>query len=356
MSDTVSKAVRRRMLVTGGAGFLGANFVRYWSGQHADDHLVVLDALTYAGDRTRLADLETRGAMEFVVGDICDEVLVRDLLVQHRIDTIVHFAAESHVDRSIVDGGRFVRTNVLGTQALLDAARSVWQERGTWRSGVRFHHVSTDEVYGPLAEGASSFNERSPYNPSSPYSASKAASDHLVRAAGVTHGLPYSISHCANNYGPFQHAEKLIPFMLRQALHGLPLTIYGDGLQRREWLAVHDHCVALDAILGADVAGETFCIGGGTELTNLELVHRLCGMLDARFAANPALADRFPLCPAALGASSRTLIIHVTDRLGHDRRYALDSSKLSVLTGATPGVVFDEALERVVAAVLSDMA
>jgi dTDP-glucose 4,6-dehydratase len=340
-------------LVTGGAGFLGANFVRTWSAAHPTDHLVVLDALTYAGDRTRLSDLEARGAIHFVVGDICDEALAYRIFTQHQIDTVVHFAAESHVDRSIVHGAPFVRTNVLGTQALLDAARAAWCVDGTWKAGVRFHHVSTDEVYGPLADDTAPFNERSPYHPSSPYSASKAASDHLVRAAGVTHGLPYSISHCANNYGPYQHAEKLIPFMLTQALQGLPLTIYGDGLQRREWLSVHDHCMALDAILCADVAGETFCIGGGTELTNLELVHQLCDALDAHFAGNASLGDQFPQCPAALGAPCRTLITHVADRPGHDRRYALDSSKLRALTGSSPATHFAAGLEEVVAAMLS---
>lgn len=348
----MSTASARRMLVTGGAGFLGANFVRYWAARHPSDHQVVLDALTYAGDRSRVADLETNGPVYFVVGDIGDERLVRELMVQQRIDTIVHFAAESHVDRSIVDGATFVRTNVLGTQSLLDAARAAWFAQGQWRPGVRFHHVSTDEVYGPLAPDAPPFNERSPYNPSSPYSASKAASDHLVRAAGVTHGLPYSISHCANNYGPFQHAEKLIPFMVSQALEGLPLTIYGDGLQRREWLAVQDHCAALDAILHADVAGETFCIGGGTELSNLELVQRLCDMIDAPFQADASLRDRFPRCPAALGVPCRSLIAHVMDRPGHDRRYALDSTKLRVLTNASPTTEFGVGLEQVVAMAL----
>lgn len=338
----------RRLLVTGGAGFLGANFVRYWSARYRDDVLVVLDALTYAGDRSRLAELEAEGRVTLVVGDICHGALVHALLIDHDIDTVVHFAAESHVDRSILDGVPFVQTNVLGTQTLLDAARAAWCVDGTWRPDVRFHHVSTDEVYGPLAEEAPPFTETSPYNPSSPYSASKAASDHLVRAAGITHGLPYTISHCANNYGPFQHSEKLIPFMITRALRGESLTIYGDGQQRREWLSVHEHCVALDAILRADVAGETFCIGSGVELVNLELVQRLCDMLDGRFAANASLRDRFPQCPASLGAPCRTLITHVADRPGHDRRYAMDATKLARLTGVRMQRDFLPELERVV--------
>lgn len=337
----------RRLLVTGGAGFLGANFVRYWSARYRDAALVVLDALTYAGDRSRLADLEAEGRVVFVVGDVCDGGLAQSLLTQYDIDTVVHFAAESHVDRSIVDGVSFVRTNVLGTQTMIDAARAVWCTKGTWRPGARFHHVSTDEVYGPLAYDAPPFTEASPYRPSSPYSASKAASDHLVRAAGITHGLPYTISHCANNFGPFQHSEKLIPFMITRALRGEPLTIYGDGQQRREWLSVHEHCVALDAILRADVAGETFCIGSGMEFVNLELVQHLCDMLDARFVADASLRNRFPRCPATLGASCRTLITHVVDRPGHDRRYALDSTKLVRLTGATLRRDVSVALEQV---------
>lgn len=346
---------QKSLLITGGAGFLGANFVRYWSGQYPEDALVVLDLLTYAGDRSRLADLETAGAVTVVVGDICDEALVRALLLEHRIDTLVHFAAESHVDRSIQNAAPFVRTNVLGTQSLLDAARGAWRCEGRWRAGVRFHHVSTDEVYGPLADDAAPFTEASPYNPSSPYSASKAASDHLVRAAGVTHDLSYSISHCANNFGPYQHAEKLIPFMIAQALRGAPLTLYGDGLQRREWLSVFDHCEALDAILHADVAGETFCIGSGVELSNLELVQRLCDLLDARFAADRVLCDRFPQCPAALGAPCRSLLTYVADRPGHDRRYAMDSTKLERLTGVRARRNFSGELERVVDGILMGM-
>jgi len=231
----------RKLLVTGGAGFIGGNFVHYWMREHADDRLVVLDALTYAGNLATIAGSEGRGTMRFVHGDITDGELVAALLAEETIDTIIHFAAESHVDRSIVQPGTFVRTNVVGTQVLLDAARNAWKTSEGWRAGVRFHHVSTDEVYGSLAPGDHPFTEKTPYAPSSPYAASKAASDHLVRAYSHTYGLPISISNCSNNYGPYQFPEKLIPLIIVNALRGIALPIYGDGRQVRDWLFVEDH-------------------------------------------------------------------------------------------------------------------
>lgn len=340
----------RSLLVTGGAGFIGANFVHWWASNHPDDRMVVLDALTYAGDRTRLAPLEARRAVTFVHGDIADRPLVESLLVQHAVTHVVHFAAESHVDRSIATPDAFVRTNVWGTHVLLEAVRAVWCRDGQWRPGVRFHQVSTDEVFGSLEPGATPFTERSPCAPSSPYSASKAAADHFVRAAGRTYGLPYSISYAANNYGPFQYPEKLIPFMVRQALAGAPLPLYGDGEQTREWLHVRDHNAMLAQVLLADdAAGESYNLGGQTECTNREVVQRLCAHLDARFAAEPALAARYPDCPAARGQACATLIRHVTDRPGHDRRYALDTGKYTQRFGPPALTPFESGLAETVA-------
>jgi dTDP-glucose 4,6-dehydratase len=339
----------RRLLITGGAGFIGGNFVHYWAEAHPSDELVVLDALTYAGNRQTLAEPLARGQATLVHGDIADAAVVRALLMERAIDTVVHFAAESHVDRSIAAPSVFVRTNVLGTQVLLDACREAWWSAGQWRDGVRFHHVSTDEVYGDLAPNDPPFTEASPYAPSSPYAASKAAADHLVRAYARTFGLPASISNCSNNYGPFHFPEKLIPLMIVNALHGRALTLYGDGLQIRDWLYVEDHCRAIEAILERGHAGQTFNVGGRAEHTNLDIVHRLCAQLDARFADDAALRTRFPACPAARGVSCATLITHVADRRGHDRRYAIDPSALSATLGVDPRESLESGLARTVA-------
>jgi dTDP-glucose 4,6-dehydratase len=250
--------------------------------------------------------------------------LVAETIGSHGVDTIVHFAAESHVDRSIHEPAAFIRTNVAGTQVLLDAARTAWCRDGRWRDDVRFHHVSTDEVYGSLGPDDPAFSERTPYAPSSPYAASKAASDHLVRAYQHTYGLPASISNCSNNYGPYQFPEKLVPLMIVNALGGLPLPIYGDGQQVRDWLFVEDHCAAIDRIVGADVSGRTFNVGGRAERKNVDLVSQLCRLIDLRFAADAMLPARFPDCPAAHGRSCESLMQSVTDRPGHDRRYAID--------------------------------
>lgn len=317
----------RTLLITGGAGFMGSHFAHHWATRHPVDRIVVLDALTYAGNRDSIAKLERTNRIQFVHADVCDSAAVHSAMRDHDVNTIVHFAAESHVDRSIASAEVFVRTNVLGTQVLLDAARDAWRANGTWREGVRFHQISTDEVYGELGANDAPFTEESQYRPSSPYAASKAAADHFVRAAGRTHGLPYSISHCANNYGPHQYPEKLIPLMLANALAGRTLPIYGSGLQMREWIYVTDHSAAVERILLADVAGESFNIGSGRECTNLDLVRLLCAQLDARFAADPSLVDRFPACPAASGRPCSSAIAHVADRAGHDRRYAMDVSK-----------------------------
>jgi dTDP-glucose 4,6-dehydratase len=339
----------RNLLVTGAAGFIGGNFVHYWTREHAGDRVVVLDALTYAGNLATIASLEATGEILVVQGDIVDAELVGRLLAEHDIDTIVHFAAESHVDRSIVEPGTFIRTNVVGTQVLLDAARNAWRSAdGVWRAGARFHHVSTDEVYGSLNPGDPPFTEMTPYAPSSPYAASKAASDHLVRAYHHTYGLPVTISNCSNNYGPYQFPEKLIPLMIVNALRGLPLPLYGDGRQVRDWLFVEDHCVAIDKIVRSNATGRTFNVGGRAEHENVHIVHQLCDLIDHRFAADDSLATRFPECPAARGTRCTSLIAYVRDRPGHDRRYAIDPSVIASTLAFEPAETLRTGLGRTV--------
>ena len=318
------------LLVTGGAGFIGANFVRLWRDKHPGDAITVLDALTYAGNRANLAGT----GVDLIEGDIRDTALVETLLRDRAIVTLVHFAAESHVDRSILGPDAFIDTNIIGTHSLLKAARSVWLA-GTGRPH-RFHHVSTDEVYGSLAPADLGFSETTPYAPNSPYSASKAASDHLVRAYHHTYGLQVTTSNCSNNYGPYQFPEKLIPLFLINALHGRPLPIYGDGMQVRDWLHVEDHCFGIELILARGVTGETYNIGGGAELPNMTVVDTLCAAVDAAFVRDPGLAQRFPDAPAARGMATASLKTNVTDRLGHDRRYAIDETKIRERLGYTP--------------------
>jgi dTDP-glucose 4,6-dehydratase len=319
------------LLITGGAGFIGGNFVHYWRARHPQDRIIVLDALTYAGNRATIADVAN---VELVVGDIGDTALVEKLLREHRLDTIVNFAAESHVDRSITGPDAFVETNIVGTHSLLKAARSVWLDG----EGMphRFHHVSTDEVYGSLAPNDPAFSETTAYAPNSPYSASKAASDHLVRAYHHTYGLNVTTSNCSNNYGPYQYPEKLIPLFVLNALSGRPLPIYGDGMNVRDWLHVEDHCRGIEAILERGVPGEVYNIGGGQELPNLTVVEEICKGVDAAFAQDPSLASRFPDAPAAAGRPTATLKTFVEDRKGHDRRYAIDETKARSELGYAP--------------------
>ena len=312
-----------KLLVTGGAGFIGTNFVRYWRDQYAADTIVVLDALTYAGNR---ANLDGVAAIEFVHGDIRDQALVESLLTDHGLDTIVHFAAESHVDRSISGPDAFIETNILGTHSLLKAARKVWLDAGSGQPH-RFHHVSTDEVYGSLGPSDPAFSEITPYQPNSPYSASKAASDHLVRAYHHTYGLQTTTSNCSNNYGPYQFPEKLIPLFLINALHGKPLPIYGDGMNVRDWLYVEDHCRGIELALTKGRIGETYNIGGGAELPNLTVIDTLCAAIDQAFQADQTLASQYPACPAAQNTPTASLKTYVKDRAGHDRRYAIDDTK-----------------------------
>lgn len=313
------------LLVTGGAGFIGANFVSYWRRSRPADRIVVLDALTYAGNLGSLAQLCDSDACRFVHGDICDAGLVDQLFEKFDFATVVHFAAESHVDRSIHASQAFTRTNVQGTHTLLDTALAAWRHSF---DGRRFHHVSTDEVFGSLGPQDPPFTELSRYDPKSPYAASKAASDFLVRSYAHTHGLPVTITNCSNNYGPYQFPEKLIPLMIVNALAGQSLPIYGDGGNVRDWLYVEDHCAALGLVLERGRLGETYNIGGGQEMPNIELVGTLCDEIDGRFAADKGLARRFPDCPAAGGGKTRELMTFVKDRPGHDRRYAICADKL----------------------------
>ncbi|RDC59682.1 dTDP-glucose 4,6-dehydratase [Alteripontixanthobacter maritimus] len=332
------------LLVTGGAGFIGGNFVHYWREAHPEDTIHVLDALTYAGNRATIADLPDE---QFVEGDICNSDMVEKLLRDRAIDTVVHFAAESHVDRSITGPDAFIETNVVGTHSMLKAARKVWLD-GSGR-GHRFHHVSTDEVYGSLGPNDPAFSETTAYAPNSPYSASKAGSDHLVRAYHHTFGLDVTTSNCSNNYGPYQYPEKLIPLFLINALHGRPLPIYGDGMNVRDWLHVEDHCRGIEAAFTDGKAGEVYNIGGGQELPNLHVIDAVCRGVDAAFAADPELARRFPGAPAAQGKPSDSLKTFVEDRKGHDRRYAIDETKAREELGYSASRTFDEGFAQTLA-------
>jgi dTDP-glucose 4,6-dehydratase len=324
----------RRLLVTGGAGFIGSNFVHHWCQHYPNDRVVVLDALTYAGNRANLAGLEEQENFRFVQGDICDRSLVDRLLQTENIDTITHFAAESHVDRSILGPGAFVQTNVVGTYTLLEAFRQHWQANSQ-PANYRFLHVSTDEVYGSLGADDPAFSETTPYAPNSPYSASKAGSDHLVRAYYHTYELPTIITNCSNNYGPYQFPEKLIPLICINTLMGKPLPVYGDGKNVRDWLYVGDHCSALDVVINRGAPGETYNIGGNNEVENINLVQMLCKLMDE-------LAPELPVHPA------QNLITFVKDRPGHDRRYAINATKIKTQLGWTPSVTVAEGLRLTV--------
>jgi dTDP-glucose 4,6-dehydratase len=335
----------RSLLVTGGAGFIGANFVHHWHRWHPSERIVVLDALTYAGNRMSLASLEASADLVFVQGDIVDTGLVESTLREHGIDTVVHFAAESHVDRSIVGPDAFIETNVVGTHSLLKACRKLWLQKGL-AAQHRFHHISTDEVFGSLGPQDPPFREDTPYAPNSPYAASKAASDHLVRAYAHTFGLQVTTTNCSNNYGPFHFPEKLIPLVIVNLLEGKPLPIYGDGRNVRDWLFVADHCRAIELVLDRGRAGETYNVGGRAERTNLELVRALCAIADAAFAADASLAGRFPKCPSGQGRPADSLISFVADRPGHDRRYAIDAAKIEGELGFSPGVTLEDGLAQ----------
>ncbi len=332
----------RRILVTGGAGFIGANFIRFWITRHPDDRITNLDKLTYAGNLENLQGIDSHPSYRFVQGDICDAGLVAGLFRGEEINTVVHLAAESHVDRSILGPDEFIRTNVHGTFTLLEAARNYWlpgfspSNPSGWQAGgsFRFLHVSTDEVYGSLSLEEPPFKETSAYAPNSPYSASKAASDHLVRAYFHTYGLPAIITNCSNNYGPYQFPEKLVPLAICRAIEGKSIPLYGDGGNVRDWLYVDDHCVALEAALERGRIGETYNIGGGNQWKNIDLIKLICEVLDERLGSLPF--------------SRRSLIKLVQDRPGHDRRYAMDISKIAGHLGWQPGETLSTGMAKTV--------
>lgn len=330
------------MLVTGGTGFIGANFIRCWIARHPDDRITNLDKLTYAGNLENLSGIDSHPSYRFVHGDICDAALVASLFRNEEISTVVHFAAESHVDRSILGPQEFIRTNVQGTFTLLEAARSHWlsglppgnpSDRPP-RESFCFLHVSTDEVYGSLAPEEPPFKETTGYAPKSPYSASKAGSDHLVRAYYHTYRLPAIVTNCSNNYGPYQFPEKLIPLAICRAIEGESIPIYGDGTNVRDWIYVDDHCSALEAVLERGKTGETYNIGGGNQWKNIDLVKMICDLLDDRLGS--------------VSVPRRSLIKLVQDRPGHDRRYAMDISKIAADLGWKPGATLATGMARTI--------
>ncbi|VAW82220.1 dTDP-glucose 4,6-dehydratase [hydrothermal vent metagenome] len=318
------------LLVTGGAGFIGSNFIRYWLKHHPQDRVINLDALTYAGNLESLSDIADNPNYRFVQGDICDKEAVARLFEEVHIDTVVNFAAESHVDRSIVGPEAFITTNIYGTFTLLEVARKVWSGDST---ACRFLHVSTDEVYGSLEPDASAFTEKTAFAPNSPYSASKASSDHLVRAYFHTHGLPVLTTNCSNNYGPYQLPEKLIPLIILNALEDKSLPVYGDGKNIRDWLHVNDHCRGIDFVLQKGLLGETYNIGGHNEWANIDIVKLICARLDE-------------LKPGS--EPKKTFITYVEDRLGHDRRYAIDAGKMLRELEWKPLYTFEQGIEETI--------
>ncbi|MBB3168371.1 dTDP-glucose 4,6-dehydratase [Simiduia aestuariiviva] len=343
----------RSLLVTGGAGFIGANFIHYWSKKYPNDFIVILDALTYAGNKRSLDAVLDSGRIHFVQGDICNEGLVADLLSRHNICTIVHFAAESHVDRSITGPDAFIETNILGTYSLLKAAKAFWLDQplsqGAPERQHRFHHVSTDEVYGTLGPTDPAFTEQTAYAPNSPYSASKAASDHLVRAYHHTYGLNVTTSNCSNNYGPYHFPEKLIPLIITNVLQEKPLPVYGDGKQVRDWLYVEDHARGIDLVLSKGRVGENYNIGGHNEWQNIDIVQLVCGLMDQKFTDDTTLIERFPQAVSAANGTSASLITYVEDRAGHDRRYAIDATKTKLELGYSPQESFESGIRKTVA-------
>jgi dTDP-glucose 4,6-dehydratase len=326
--------------------------VLYWLETYPQDTVVVLDALTYAGNRANLESVEGNSKFSFVQGDICDTALVEQLLKEHRIDTLVHFAAESHVDRSITGPDAFIETNIIGTYSLLKAAKKIWIDEPKARSEAviphRFHHVSTDEVYGTLGPNDPAFSETTPYAPNSPYSASKAASDHLVRAYHHTYGLEVTTSNCSNNYGPYHFPEKLIPLVLTNILHDKPLPVYGDGQQIRDWLYVTDHARGIDLVIRDGRLGECYNIGGINEWANIDIVKLICKLMNEAFAANPQWSEKYPLATKAAAGDSESLLTYVEDRAGHDRRYAIDPTKSQQELGYKPAESFESGIRKTV--------
>jgi dTDP-glucose 4,6-dehydratase len=344
------------LLVTGGAGFIGTNFVQHWLNNYPQDRVIVLDALTYAGNLANLESVSNLPQYRFVKGDVIDREFVEALLREEQVDTIVHFAAESHVDRSISGPTAFIDTNIVGTHNLLQAARAVWLDSDDAPTQHRFHHVSTDEVYGSLGPTDPGFSESTPYSPNSPYSASKAASDHLVRAYHHTYGLQVTTSNCSNNYGPYQFPEKLIPLMIVNALDGKPLPVYGDGSNIRDWLYVDDHVRGIELVLQQGSVGETYNIGGNEERANIDIVETICASIDQSFESDPGLAGRFPNSSVAMGRKTADLITSVSDRPGHDWRYAIDPSRIEGELGFSPQYDFATGLQQTITWMLENEA
>lgn len=337
------------ILVTGGAGFIGANFVNYFSKKYPNIPLIVIDSLTYAGCVKSIEPIMNESGNHFYHGSINDIALVKDTLEQHKINCIVNFAAESHVDRSIESGQKFVETNVLGTYSLLEAAHEYWATHTRFKKQHRFHHVSTDEVYGSLNLNEPAFNEYNQYKPNSPYSASKAASDHFVRSFHHTFGMNVTTTNCSNNFGPFHFPEKLIPVTILNILHNKEIPIYGNGEQIRDWLYVEDHCKAIDLVIHKGISGEVYNIGGKTEISNIELVKKICQLINSIFASKQQkFAERFPNAHFAQLGEAEKLITFVDDRLGHDYRYAIDNTKIESELGMDFQQDFDSKLEYTV--------
>jgi len=378
----MTEFIPKNILVTGGAGFIGCNYVRYMLAHDPDVQIINLDKLTYAGSLDNLKDLPDESRHSFVQGDICDRALIDQLLREYEVDTIVHFAAESHVDNSISGPEIFVQTNVMGTFTLLEAARQYWlverQGRGVGSQGAdrssphpsrltpydsyRFHHISTDEVYGTLLKDDPAFTEETPYAPNSPYSASKAGSDHLVRAYFHTYGLPVTTTNCSNNYGPYQHSEKLIPTIIRNCVNKSPIPVYGDGSNIRDWLYVEDHCSGIDAVIRKGKLGETYNIGGINEWANIDIVRCICSLLDefnpldergeteygraSHISSGEWRSQR--VSPGGHLTSHASLISFVTDRAGHDWRYAIDASKMGQTMDWKPAETFETGIRKTV--------
>ena len=326
----------QNVLVTGGAGFIGSNFVRFLLHNEPAITIVNLDVLTYAGRLENISDLEIDERYHFVRGNICNIKIVSEIFHQYHIDTVVNFAAETHVDRSIKNPGQFIQTNIVGTYTLLEAARRAWLgEKTVPLAQARFHQISTDEVFGSLNPGEPAWNELSPYAPNSPYSASKASSDHLVRAYSQTYGLPSSITNCSNNYGPYQFPEKMIPLAILNALEGKPIPIYGDGNQVRDWLYVEDHCAAIHQVIKKGGIGDTYAVGGDNQTRNLELVNMICEILDE-------------IMPDSENTPHSSLVVHVPDRPGHDRRYAMDMQRINAELGWRPQYSLYDGLQKTI--------
>lgn len=338
----------KKLLITGGAGFIGANFVNYWIKKYPEDRITVIDALTYAGNLSSLNNANKHRNFHFIEGNILNQKLIEGIIKDRDIDTLVHFAAESHVDRSISSPDTFINTNILGTYSLLNACKKCWIDENLCTSNHRFHHISTDEVYGSLSALSPAFNENTQYAPNSPYSASKASSDHLVRSYHHTYGLNVTTSNCSNNYGPFHFPEKLIPLAVTNILSNKPIPIYGDGMQIRDWLYVEDHALGIDLILKNGKVGESYNLGGSNEWTNIDIIKKICNIIENKFINYPALIKKFPKAIQASTQNTELLIKYISDRPGHDKRYAIDATKSLNELGFIPKESFETGIAKTI--------